>query len=254
MSEKVEKGRLKKYGKEYGKYAACVVTGFALYGAEEVNRKLGDPARNAILERKRYGEGDRQYDLLVDGLGEREEEISVTIPERKMSADEMQEKFPEIMECLIGEILGENESLSEVRHDLELTGRLKPYGLSVQWESGKPELLSDMGLIGSEVPESGEEVVLDAGISNGTTVLRAEIKATVFPEEKTVGEKFEAFLEKLAGENLEKTTVSLPESFEGQPLHYRLASGGGNGGLIFLGIAAALCLFLKEKSDEKENH
>ena len=70
MSEKVEKGRLKKYGKEYGKYAACVVTGFALYGAAEVNRKLGDPARNAILERKRYGEGDRQYDLLVDGLGE----------------------------------------------------------------------------------------------------------------------------------------------------------------------------------------
>ena len=252
MSEKVEKGRLKKYGKEYGKYAACVVTGFALYGAAEVNRKLGDPARNAILERKRYGEGDRQYDLLVDGLGEREEEISVTIPERKMSADEMQEKFPEIMECLIGEILGENESLSEVRHDLELTGRLEPYGLSVQWESGKPELLSDMGLIGSEVPESGEEVVLDAGISNGTTVLRAEIKATVFPEEKTVGEKFEAFLEKLAGENLEKTTVSLPESFEGHPLHYRLASGGGNGGLIFLGIAAALCLFLKEKSNEKE--
>ena len=61
MSEKVEKGRLKKYGKEYGKYAACVVTGFALYGAAEVNRKLGDPARNAILERKRYGEGDRQY-------------------------------------------------------------------------------------------------------------------------------------------------------------------------------------------------
>ena len=44
MSEKVEKGRLKKYGKEYGKYAACVVTGFALYGAAEVNRKLGDPA------------------------------------------------------------------------------------------------------------------------------------------------------------------------------------------------------------------
>lgn len=43
-----------------------------------------------------------------------------------MSADEMQEKFPEIMECLIGEILGENESLSEVRHDLELTGRLEP--------------------------------------------------------------------------------------------------------------------------------
>ena len=57
-----------------------------------------------------------------------------------------------------------------------------------------------MGLIGSEVPESGEEVVLDARISNGTTVLRAEIKATVFPGRKTVGRNLKRFWRNSRGE------------------------------------------------------
>ena len=57
---------------------------------------------------------------------------------------------------------------------------------------------------------------------------------------------------KLAEKDLETGQVVLPEAFDGRTLHYRSADGGGNGGLIFLGIAAALCLFLKEKSDAKE--
>lgn len=59
-------------------------------------------------------------------------------------------------------------------------------------------------------------------------------------------------LGKLAEKDLETGQVVLPETFDGRTLHYRSADGCGNGGLIFLGIAAALCLFLKEKSDAKE--
>ena len=45
MSEKVEKGRLKKYGKEYGKYAACVVTGFALWSGGSEQKDGGSGAK-----------------------------------------------------------------------------------------------------------------------------------------------------------------------------------------------------------------
>lgn len=252
MSGKAEKGRLKKYRNGYGKYGACVITGFALYGFAEAAGKMGDPVRNAVLERNEYGGGDRQYELFVGGLGEKEEEIAITVPERKMSGEEMQENFPKIMEYLTVEILGENESLSEVRHDLNLTNRLEPYGLSVRWESGAPETVSDMGLLSYDIPENGAQVTLRAGISNGGTVLWSEIPVTVFPPEKTSGDSFRTFLEQLVETDVESSTVALPESFEGQALHYRTASGNGNGGLIFLGIAAALCLFLKEKSDKKE--
>ena len=157
-----------------------------------------------------------------------------------------------IMEYLKGEILGGNSSLSKVQSDLNLTRTLVKYGLSVEWESGDPETVSDMGLIGSEMPESGKTVTLRAGLMNGSSVTWVEIPVTVFPETETLGETFSAFLGKLAEKDLETGQVVLPETFDGRTLHYRSADGCGNGGLIFLGIAAALCLFLKEKSDAKE--
>ena len=93
---------------------------------------------------------------------------------------------------------------------------------------------------------------LRAGLMNGSSVTWVEIPVTVFPEAETLGETFAVFLGKLAKKDLETGQVVLPETFDGRTLHYRSADGGGNGGLIFLGIAAALCLFLKEKSDAKE--
>ena len=250
MREKTRRGRLNEYGNEYGKYAACVLSGFVLYGLSEAVGEIGDPVRDGVLARNEYGGGDRQYERLVEGLENGEEQVKVTVPERKMSDAEVQKELPGIMEYLKGEILGGNSSLSKVQSDLNLTRTLVKYGLSVEWESGDP--VSDMGLIGSEMPESGKTVTLRAGLMNGSSVTWVEIPVTVFPETETLGETFSAFLGKLAEKDLETGQVVLPETFDGRTLHYRSADGCGNGGLIFLGIAAALCLFLKEKSDAKE--
>ena len=252
MREKTRRGRLNEYGNEYGKYAACVLSGFVLYGLSEAVGEIGDPVRDGVLARNEYGGGDRQYELLVEGLENGEEQVKVTVPERKMSDAEVQKELPGIMEYLKGEILGGNSSLSKVQSDLNLTRTLVKYGLSVEWESGDPETVSDIGLIGSEMPESGKTVTLRAGLMNGSSVTWVEIPVTVFPETETLGETFSAFLGKLAEKDLESGQVVLPETFDGRTLHYRSADGCGNGGLIFLGIAAALCLFLKEKSDAKE--
>ncbi len=82
---------------------------------------------------------------------------------------------------------------------------------------------------------------LRAGYLNGSSPAGRD-PVTVFPPEKHV-DSFRTFWRNLwkPGEDY--------SGFEGQ-----LQDGvrHGNGGLIFLGIAAALCLFLKEKSDEKE--
>lgn len=252
MREKTRRDRLNEYGNEYGKYAACVLSGFVLYGLSEAAGEIGDPVRDGVLARNEYGGGDRQYELLVEGLENGEEQVKVTVPERKMSDAEVQKELPGIMEYLKGEILGGNSSLSKVQSDLNLTRTLVKYGLSVEWESGDPETVSDMGLIGSEMPESGKTVTLRAGLTNGSSVTWVEIPVTVFPETETLRETFSAFLGKLAEKDLETGQVVLPETFDGRTLHYRSADGCGNGGLIFLGIAAALCLFLKEKSDAKE--
>ena len=45
MREKTRRGRLNEYGNEYGKYAACVLSGFVLYGLSEAVGEIGDPVR-----------------------------------------------------------------------------------------------------------------------------------------------------------------------------------------------------------------
>ena len=139
------------------------------------------------------------------------------------------------MGYLKGEILGGNSSLSKVQSDLNLTRTLVKYGLSVEWESGDPETVSDMGLIGSEMPESGKTVTLRAGLMNGSSVTWVEIPVTVFPETETLRETFSAFLGKLAEKDLETGQVVLPETFDGRTLHYRSADGCGNGDLYAAG-------------------
>ena len=252
MKEKAKKGRFREYGKKYGKYGLCVILGFVLYGAAEIAGNAGDTARSGYLARNSYGGGDRQYELIVAGLENGEEAITVMVPEQKISVQEMQNEFPKIMECLQKEILGENESLTEVRSDLNLVRTLDEYGLFVKWESEDPEVISEMGLLGTDIPETGKQVILNAGIVNGTTITWARIPVTVFPAKKTAGEQFSQFLETIFLKDPESSEVSLPESYGGRKMHYRSAAGGGNAGLIFLGMAAALCLFLKEKSEEKE--
>ena len=68
MREKTRRGRLNEYGNEYGKYAACVLSGVVLYGLSEAVGEIGDPVRDGVLARNEYGGGDRQYELLVEGL------------------------------------------------------------------------------------------------------------------------------------------------------------------------------------------
>ena len=77
MREKTRRGRLNEYGNEYGKYAACVLSGFVLYGLSEAVGEIGDPVRDGVLARNEYGGGDRQYELLVEGLENGEEQVKV---------------------------------------------------------------------------------------------------------------------------------------------------------------------------------
>ena len=57
MREKTRRGRLNEYGNEYGKYAACVLSGFVLYGLSEAVGEIGDPVRDGVLARMSMAAG-----------------------------------------------------------------------------------------------------------------------------------------------------------------------------------------------------
>lgn len=235
------------------KYGFCVGAGVISFFLAEISEMQGETVENGVLHRNPCGKGDAVYEFYVDGVGDRRIEAAVTVPEQMLSPEEFHECVPMAAEILAERILGENSSLSEVRYDLKLVREIAEYGISVSWESKRPETISDMGLLGETAGmENGEEVVLCARLAAGDAWEEVEFPVTVLPVQKAKGEEFLQTLELLALKDRERGTVELPEEFDGQEVTYRRKGHGQNAALILLGAAAAACLYLKEQRDRQE--
>jgi len=249
-------GRLRGIWNRYGKYGLCAGAGIVLFFLAELVDLQEETVENGILRRNPCGKGDAVYEFYVDGLEEGQFEAFLTVPDQKLKTEEFHERVPEMTETLCSQILGDNLSLSEVRDDLNLVKEIPEYGVSVSWESEKPELVSHMGLVNSEgVSEDGEELFLKAEFVNGgdrEDTETVEIPIRVLPAVKNGQERLLEELNALVSRNREEEAVVLPETFGEWALTYKKKSHSQNAILILLGIAAAGCLYLKEKNALEE--
>lgn len=257
----------------YGKYLLCIGGGILLFLVAEMADGLNEDVENGVLFRNSCGKGDTVYEFYVDGLeagdgaesaefvdrGEWMEQESqklmrIQVPERKLSETEFAECLPEMIEQLCTEMLDGNVSLQEVRSDLNLVKELPDYGVTVEWMSEQPEIVNDRGVVagGGLAEEEGIRVYLHAVISNGLCDEMVEIPVVVYPPVESRRERFERELESLVCLNQELEKVVLPDEFEGRKLTYRRIGHLQNLVLVFLGIVAAVCLALKEKTDERD--
>lgn len=228
----------------------CLAAGAALYALAELKAAGSGNVENRTLSRNSCGQGEAFYQFLVDGLGEEEGVmVSVTVPERCLSRDEAELVFPEIMSLLQERILGENGSLDFVNQDLNLVRTLPEYGLSVKWESERPEVISSLGAV--QQVETERQVFLRAGLSNAVYDTKVEFPVTVVPREVSSIERFIKALEEMVMEYPERPDIRLPETFEGNQLSYHMEDESRNGIFLVLGVAAAACFYLKEKQDRE---
>lgn len=128
----------------YLRYGGCAALGIVFFlGAEaaDTDRQTVD---KGILKRNPWGQRDAVYEFYAEGLEEGAVELAVTVPPRRLSPKEFHQRMPEISEILLSGILGSNVSLDQIRTDLELPEELPEYGIQVEWESERPELLSSI--------------------------------------------------------------------------------------------------------------
>lgn len=239
---------------KWKRYVLCICSGIVLFLLAEVSDSQINSVEKGILYRNSCGKGEAVYEFYVEGVGENREKISLTVPEQKMSEEQFVASIPDIMELICERMLGENESLSMVQDDLNLIADIPEYGISVEWRSQKPEIISRIGTVESDkVSEYGENVMLEATLINGISSEIVEILVVVYPAQKTQIEQFVGALEQLVIQNERDSTIALPAEYEKRQVVYRSASHSQNFALIFLGIVAAGCLWLKERNDrEKE--
>lgn len=232
---------------------ASVLAGLALYG---LGMAAGAGRQDrTVLIRNPHGEGTALYEVTVNGLLERETEVTVPVGERTYTADEAERLFDEIEEELPKRILGENASIHQVRTDLELITQWDEYGIELQWETDG-RLVDGLGKVyGDGVAPEGEQVELAAVLSDGSHERRCGIEITVLPPFLT-GEELEVerFLEQVRAEDTAQggDSLRLPGSFKGNVLSYYDPEGAPLWALPFFGIFTAVFLEVRERETKKQ--
>lgn len=243
--------------------AACVAGGLVLYAVLELASGQGEQtaAEGSGLKRAGPGQGETTYEILVSGLDRENENrripVKVPVRERRYTAEEAKELFDKLQPELKEQMLGENESLEEVRLNLNLKSSLGDYGLNISWESDNPELIDSFGTVhNEEVPEYGESLWLSARVTDRVYERRYEFKVTVYPPALTPEEQLAASFEKWADQmDLDQQTkdrLLLPRVYHGQNLDYSLPKEEDFRIFPVLGLLSAALIHIKEGIDKQK--
>ena len=207
-------------GKMGKKQVLCILLGIILaaagYLVEKRDGALEDGNR---LNRYAYGEGERQQEVWVRGLCEKEIPVEISLGEREYAEEDAKKALLEAGGKLADLIRGNNLSLQEVREDLHLVGWLEEEGIRVFSREYR-------------------------------------FPVTLYPPLRTKQQEKEAGFKRLLKQMDEAQRTEgqlvLPKMYEGKNLSYRVR--GDREYLLFpvLGIAAAILLPLYEKQKESE--
>ena len=148
-----------------------------------------------MLKRNGYGQGEAFYQINVEGLKEETVSLDIKLSERIYTKEEAHKAYEAVMENLPRYILGDNESLTEVRTSLNLVTSLNQYGIRLRWESDNPELVDSFGQVNNRgVEESGHEVCLSVRMTDGTWpeefIIPVMVKPPLLTEEQIQQDHF----------------------------------------------------------------
>ena len=116
-------------------FAASSVCCAAVFVWDNSRELETDGAGRKIILREGYGYDESTRRLQVR-IGDLKETVDVTLSRQRYTEAEAEQVFSRAAKQLEKMILGENESLDEVRVDLDLVTEIPEYGISVSWESG----------------------------------------------------------------------------------------------------------------------
>lgn len=249
-TEKVVKGVAEKK-----KQVLCVAVGILL-GVGGFAWQHGGASICTSLEREDYGGDPVVYDLSVEGLEQGTVPVQIQVPPRRYTEQEAAEVFAKVKAGILEEILGENPSLQEVRHDLILPTE-KPGGIRIAWRSSEPEVLDEDGtILAGWESDSGTQVTLQAEITDGFYRDEMEVAVIVYPPERREAEQLASQLaqqvEQAAAKQPGAVQVALPREFEGRTLRFRKETGTEY--LLFpvLGVVLAMFFHWQAKNTEME--
>jgi hypothetical protein len=109
-------------------------------------------------------------------------DITLTLRQKKLTEREKLAKLRDFKKSLGNRILGENKDLDHVTKQLNLMDRDPETGITVDWTSGDPELVSETGEVNLIRAGSGKDVGLKADMALDDAAITAVYRLKIDPE------------------------------------------------------------------------
>lgn len=171
------------------------------------------------ISRGSYLEG-RQEIQVIAGMEEGSLEIQIGLEPRRLSWEETEELADSFLEQLPVLILGKNDSLLQVSHDLELLEEYEGYPFQVEWKSSRPDILGSSGSV-REVREA-QQLLLTVSFKyeeyEQEEILEVTIVSPLRTTEELIYRDLEEYLISSEENSRGEEMWILPEQWEGRDI------------------------------------
>src|SRR5699024_8434658 len=217
-----------------------------------------DGAGRKIILREGYGDDESTRRLQVR-IGDLKETVDVTVSGQTYTEAEAEQVFSRAAKQLEKMILGENESLEEVRVDLKLVTEIPEDRISVSWESEDYTVIDMQGkLYQEELTEDGTLVKLTAVLRCGEEQAAHEFYVRVYPPRLEGREKkrqeLDEKLKKADEQDRKENCLVLPDRIGEEMAECSYAAETTAFGILILveGVSVMLCVSESQRKKEEE--
>jgi hypothetical protein len=210
---------------------------------EMVTQSIGRPG---------YGEGDRKEALTVQIEGSDEEELEITVQERKYTDAQKQELLDQALEELDTLILGENETLDEVRSDLYFPETMEDGAVTVSYLTVPYGIIGTDGTLSDGAEDAGTLIEIEATLTCQEQEASYTVYAKVFPpirtEEEQLRQAIQKEVEEADARDSNEETLTLPQTADGKQLTWLHSAENPLPSLLVLTVLLAFCTYLEMDS------
>lgn len=214
------------------------------------------------LERPLYGESKQTAavtaHLSYQGF-EMEKDVSVKVQPRQLTVKEKKNVLKQYQRKLESSVLGENKDLAHISKPLNLAERDEPTGITIQWTSSKPDVISEKGIVDLIHAGKGTKVCLDAILNLDEITMKKSITvqtddhAEAADYKNSMNDRLEKSIEAIDRNGSSKSLV-LPKTIgDGVKVQWNTRQNGNIGFLLVIGALLILvCYWKRYETIDKE--
>ncbi len=177
---------------------------------------------DGVIVRGECREGSKEINIAAE-YGKQWMDFQVQVEPRRLTEEEAEVLFDDFMEKVPEYIIGKNVSLQNVTSDLILEDRYEGFPISVEWESGRQDILSNSGhVFGVENAQQAELTLrLEYDGYCRTEKLAVTLGTLVLSEKEQVRQQVEEMLRRSQKESLDQEEWKLPAELQGESIRWK---------------------------------